>query len=275
MGEQRQREAAHAAVGERDGVVEVAIGHDGRNRAERLAIVDRGVFHGSSLRSRIGSRKAPPATPGEASGSPETIRAPAATSLPIWLRTSSRWAFETSAPIRDSLSRGSPTLVALEPFADRCFDRVEMLGRRHGAADRGAFLPRLDRHLGHDFLDEQVELGRSRRGVGAEQRGVEAVLLGDELDAFALHDGVRAQLERGRGRAGEADHVLPGQMVEQVADPADDQLHRSRREHAGFDHDLERGFGQIGGRRGRFDDRRHAREQGRRELLEHPPDRES
>ena len=84
-----------------------------------------------------------------------------------------------------------------------------------------------------DFLDEQVELGRSGRGVGAEQRGVEAVLLGDELDAFALHDRVRAQLERGRGRAGEADHVLPGQMVEQVADAADDQLHRAGRKQAG------------------------------------------
>jgi hypothetical protein len=105
-----------------------------------------------------------------------------------------------------------------------------MLGRRHGAADGGAFLPRLDRHLGRDhFLDEQVELGRARRRVGAEQRGVEAVLLGDEADALALHDRVRLQLQRGRGRAGEADHVLAGQMVEQVADAADDQLQRARR----------------------------------------------
>ena len=35
-----------------------------------------------------------------------------------------------------------------------------------------------------DFLDEQVEFGRPGRGVGAEQRGVEAVLLGDEADAI-------------------------------------------------------------------------------------------
>ena len=45
------------------------------------------------------------------------------------------------------------------------------------------------------------------------------------------------------GRAGEADHVLAGQMVEQVADAADDQLDRARRQHVRFDHDPERGFG--------------------------------
>ena len=39
VGEERQSEAAHAAIGERDGVVEVAIGHQRRNRAERLDIV--------------------------------------------------------------------------------------------------------------------------------------------------------------------------------------------------------------------------------------------
>ena len=63
-----------------------------------------------------------------------------------------------------------------------------MRGGGHGAADGGAFLARLDRHLGDDFGHEQVEFGRAGRGVGAEQRGVETVLLGDELDQFAKHD---------------------------------------------------------------------------------------
>ena len=49
---------------------------------------------------------------------------------------------------------------------------------------------------------------------------------------------------------------------------------RAGRQHVGLDHDPERGFGEIAGRRGRLDDRRHAGEQRRPELLEHPPDRE-
>ncbi len=155
-----------------------------------------------------------------------------------------------------------------------CFGRLKERRRHHRAADGGAFLPGLDRHLVDDLGDEQVEFRRARRGVGAEDRGIEAVLLGDELDALALDHRVRAQLERGLGRAGEAHHVLPGQMIEQVADPADDQLHRAGRQDVGLDHHPERGFGQPGGGAGRLHDRGNAREQGRRQLLQHPPDRE-
>ena len=97
-------------------------------------------------------------------------------------RTSSRWLTLTSAPMRVSSARGSPTLVFASRSASACLDRVEILRGRHGAADGGAFLTRLDRHLGRDFLDEQVELGRAGRRVRAEQRRVEAVLLGDEAD---------------------------------------------------------------------------------------------
>ena len=177
--------------------------------------------------------------------------------------------------MRVSSARGSPTLVFASRSPSACSTASRYCGRRHGAADGGAFLPRLDRHLGRDFLDEQVEFGRARRGVGAEQRGVEAVLLGDEADATrAITVGCVRSLSAVVRRAGEADHVLAGQMVEQVADAADDQLDRARREDVRLDHDPERGLGQIGGRRRRLHDRRNAREQGRRELLEHSPDRE-
>jgi len=54
-------------------------------------------------------------------------------------------------------------------------------------------------------------------------------------------------------------------MIEQIADSADDQLDRARRQDLRLDHDLERGFAEIGGRRGRLHDRRHAREDGRRQ----------
>ena len=153
------------------------------------------------------------------------MRAPAAVSLPIWRADIVALAGRDQRAHAAVLVARIADLGRCQPVADRRLDRVEMLGRGHGAADGGAFLPRLDRHLVDDFLDEQVEFGRARRGVGAKQRGVEAVLLGDELDALALDDRMGAELERGRGRAGEADHVLAGQMVEQVADAADDQLH--------------------------------------------------
>ncbi len=63
-------------------------------------------------------------------------------------------------------------------------------------------------------------------------------------------------------------------MVHQVADPAHDQLQRALRQHIGLDHDPDAGFGEIAGRRGGLDDRRHAGEQSRPQFLEHPPDRE-
>ncbi len=137
---------------------------------------------------------------------------------------------ETSAPMRVSLSRGSPTLVP--------WSRSRIAASTASRCSAGAMARRIAVHFCPALtvisvttsLTNRSNSGRSRRGVGAEQRGVEAVLLGDELDAFALHDGVRAELERGRGRAGEADDVLPGQMVEQVADAADDQLDRSGRQ---------------------------------------------
>ena len=67
-----------------------------------------------------------------------------------------------------------------EALGKRVLHRVEMRGRRHGTADGGAFLARLGGHLARDLLDEQIEFGRAGRGVRAEDRGVEAVPLGDE-----------------------------------------------------------------------------------------------
>ena len=192
MGEERQRQAAHAAIGERDGVGEVAVGHDRRDRPERprqswTAVVP----HGSSVRSRIGSRKAPPADRREASGSPDDDPRAGCHQLgDLAAHVVALAAADERAHPRVLVARVAD-LGRLQAFAERVLDRVEILGRRHGAADRGAFLPRLDRHLGHDFLDEQVELRRARRGVGAEQRGVEAVLLGDEAHRFALDDRMR------------------------------------------------------------------------------------
>ena len=266
VGEQRQSEAAHTAIGERDCVSEVAIGHDGRNRAERLDIVDR-----------VGG-------PGIVGAQQDRLHVGAAIGADLGLEIARHDARAGGGELGD-LGADVVALAGRDQGAhvggdlrqllgDFHFERIEILGGGHGSADGSAFLARLDRHLGDDFGHEQVELRRAGRGVGAEQRGVETVLLGDEFDAFAEHDRVGLELRRGRGRAGEADHILPAQMVEQVADPADDQLDRAVGQQAGVDHDAEGGFAEVGGAAGRFDDRGHAGEQGRGELFEHSPDRE-
>src|ERR1043165_8948934 len=53
--------------------------------------------------------------------------------------------------------------------------------------------------------------GPSRRRIGPEERGIEAVLLGDEANGFADDGRMRPQLQRGVRGAGEADDVLPGE----------------------------------------------------------------
>src|ERR687893_116441 len=76
----------------------------------------------------------------------------------------------------------------------------------------------------------------ARSAVGAEDGAVERVGLGVEADRLADHSWMGAQAP-GRGRrAGEGDRVLPGQVVEQVADAAAQQLDGARREQARLDH---------------------------------------
>jgi hypothetical protein len=161
-----------------------------------------------------------------------------------------------------------------EPGGDRLLDGIDMLGRRHGAADGGAFLPRLNRHLPDDFLHEQVEFGRSRGCVGAQDRGVEAVAFGDEAHALPGDHRVRLKFYRGLRRAGEGNHVLKRQMLEQVAGRAHDQLQRAGRQYVGFDHDADGMLGEIAGGRRRLYHRGHPGEDGGAKLLQHAPDGE-
>ena len=111
VGEQRQHEAALAAVGERDRVGHVLVGHDRRDRAERLAIVDRGVPQ--DRQSAAGPAEGTHRRRSAARHSDRRRRSarPAASSSAMWARTSSRWLRLTSAPMRVSSARGSPTFV--------------------------------------------------------------------------------------------------------------------------------------------------------------------
>ncbi len=142
------------------------------------------------------------------------------------------------------------------------------------AADGGAFLPGLHRHLAVRFLDENIEGGRAGGDVGAEDRGVEAVLLGDEAHRVLQQVGLGAQVAASGGGAGEADHVLPAQPVEQIAGAARDELQRARGQDTAFEDHPHRKFGDVRCRGGGLDDGGHAREQGGGELFQHPPERE-
>lgn len=67
-----------------------------------------------------------------------------------------------------------------QPRRDRRLRRVEVVGGHKSAADRGAFLPGLGRHLADYLLHEQLEFRRAGTSVGAEHGGVERVALGGE-----------------------------------------------------------------------------------------------
>ena len=109
------------------------------------------------------------------------------------------------------------------------------------------FWPGLDRHLGDELLDVEVELGRAGRGVRAEDRAVQRVGLGVEPHALRDDAGVRAQPLA----AVAAEPVNPtrswlGEVVEQVAGAAADELHRSPRAAARLDDQLDQPRGEVG-----------------------------
>src|ERR1700749_5240411 len=71
---------------------------------------------------------------------------------------------------------------------------VRQRGRDQGPADRGALLAGLDRHLADQLPDVQVELGRARTGLRAEDGAVQRVRLGVEPDGALDDSRMGAQL---------------------------------------------------------------------------------
>jgi len=142
------------------------------------------------------------------------------------------------------------------------------------AADGGAFLPRFCRHLAVGFLDEDIECGGAGGHVGAKDRGIQAVLLGDETHGVREDVGRRAQHGAGGRRAGETHHVLSAEPVEQIAGAAGDELQCALGQNAALQHHSHRKFRYVSRGGGGLDDGGHAGQQGRGELFQHPPDRE-
>ena len=158
--------------------------------------------------------------------------------------------------------------------ADRFYDGLNLRIRNHDTADRRTFLACLGCHFAHDFLDEEVELLRAFCGIRAKDRGVEAVLLGDEACRVLRNARVTAQHERGLGRACEADHILGAEAVKEIPHAARNQLESAFGEKPAIKHDFDSEFSDIGGGTRGLHNGGDACEQGWRKFFEHPPDRE-
>ena len=67
------------------------------------------------------------------------------------------WPRVTTGPMRVSACARIADLGDLELGRKRLGDRVGLIRRHEDAADRGAFLPGLHRHLAHDLAHEGIE----------------------------------------------------------------------------------------------------------------------
>ena len=158
---------------------------------------------------------------------------------------------------------------------DHCrLDVVENGARYEGATDRGAFLPSLDRHLGHQLVDIEIELWRSGRGVGPEDRAIQRVGLSRKRHRSGDYHWMGPKPAGRRRRTGERHRVLLGEVIEEVTRTSADELQRALRQEAGVQHQCDQTFGHICGGTCWFHKRRHAGEKRRCELLQRPPHRE-
>jgi hypothetical protein len=137
----------------------------------------------SRASSSVGAKKAP-ATPSPTGC--EAVAPPPKTALGVLASAATRsatsacCACEASAPMRTPSTAGSPTTTLASRARERLGHRVQVLARHDGAADRGALLAGLDRHLARHFLDEEVELLVVGRHVGRQDGAVQRVGLGVE-----------------------------------------------------------------------------------------------
>ena len=135
-------------------------------------------------------------------------------------------------------------------------------------------MPGLGDHFVAHFLDVEVELLGAGLCIGAENGHVQRIGFRREGDRFT--DDARVLLQH-FGRclgAGKRDRVLAGEVIEEVADAAADQLHAAFRENARFDDAPNHQLGQVSRARRRLDDGRHAGKECGREFFEHAPTRE-
>ena len=170
VGEDRAHEAALAALGELDRLGGAVVGHQRADRAEGLDLVDAGVVQGlvaaqqdraeEGAALRVGADGLDPL---QAAGDDGCHLGQLADPLADLVALGEAGQRAHAHGLVGGVADDGPG----QPVAQRVGDRGELRARDEGAADGGAFLPGLDRHLARDLLDEEVEL----RGAGERRRG--------------------------------------------------------------------------------------------------------
>ncbi len=234
VGEDGGHKRASAAIGKRQRMAEVAIGHDGGDRSEGLDRVDahRTIGIGAVEQHR------------RHEGAVLGVRALDAQSCRVAEHAPRLGGDEGRLVVaRRRAGRGSP---ARPCGSSRCADRrprswpaaPRSPRSRRPCALAGTMMRRIAVHFWPALAvisrctsrTKRVEFRRAGRGIGAEDRGVERILLGHEAHRVFQQVAVGAQHQRRRCRAGEGDHVLTIQPVEQVAGAAGHELDRALRE---------------------------------------------
>lgn len=269
-------QAAFAFGGQGHGFIEIAVAHQGADRAEGFDVVGAavgvGVVAAQQARGEEGAVFGAFADGGGAAvGTKETFAGVEQVvdggGDVFFLGDGGERAHAHAFFVRVAEGDFSQTL-------DQAFgEGVQVLLGHHDAADGGAFLAGFDGHLADDFLGEQVELFVVRGDVRGEDGTVERVRFGVEGDRAVDDVGVRAQFAGGVRGAGEGDHVLFVELIQQITRTADDQLQGAFGQRAGVLHQTDTGLGDVAGGGGRFNDAGHAGEEVGGEFFQHAPHR--
>ena len=196
-GYKRGHERAAAPVGQLRRVGQIAIGHQGRNRAKGFEFVNRlgrvrviALQQGRREKSAIGAGadqierfRVAGQTDGFAGKGVELAE------HVLFLSSGGERAHADGVVCRVT-DRG-----LRQPFHQRLADVLHRGFRDDDAADGGAFLTSLGGDLVRGLLDEGVEFRGAGGGVGAKDRRVQAVLFGMEPHRIAHQRGVGAQVQ--------------------------------------------------------------------------------
>ena len=110
----------------------------------------------------------------------------------------------------------------IERSPKRLGHRLAQLLGNENSPYRRAFLSSLGRNLTSGFLDEEVEFRIANHNVGAENGGVQRVLLGREPDRSFEQVRRTTKHHPGYGRPGEADGVLRPEHIEKRSELSGD-----------------------------------------------------
>ena len=274
VGVHRTGEAALAKRRDGHRLFQIAIGHEGADRAKGLNLVHQALVEGIVAKQQGGRIERATAVITPCEGEVAATTQQHFTLLRQLINPGLDIPGLVPAHQRshvDACHRGIPHHSASQARLQGRGHSLHLVRRHNDAANRGTFLPRLDGHLPGDFPDKQGELRLIDLHRLTEDGAVKGVGLHREGNRLRHNIRMDFQLAAGAGGAGKRHHVLLPEMVEQVAGTAADQLHGSLRETPAGDDLPHHRRGQVGAGRRRLDDNRHACRQAGSDLFKHAP----